>query len=94
MSATPAVTCSAGNRSTAASVSIEMTAPMEKKIERVARSRGRASRRHGIPGRAPAADLTAGAARRTLTRPTVKRRLRQLTGIAFIAFGLRLALGD
>lgn len=30
-------------------------------------------------------------ARRTLTRPTVKRRLQQLTGIAFIGFGLRLA---
>ncbi|NED56582.1 LysE family transporter, partial [Micromonospora aurantiaca] len=33
----------------------------------------------------------AAAARRTLARPTVKRRLQQLTGAAFIAFGLRLA---
>jgi threonine/homoserine/homoserine lactone efflux protein len=35
--------------------------------------------------------FAAGAARRTLTHPTVKRRLQQLTGLAFIAFGLRLA---
>ncbi|TDC63123.1 LysE family translocator [Actinomadura sp. GC306] len=34
----------------------------------------------------------AGAARRTLTRPAVKRRLQQLTGVAFIGFGLRLAI--
>ena len=34
----------------------------------------------------------ASAARRTLSRPTVKRRLQQLTGAAFIAFGLRLAI--
>jgi threonine/homoserine/homoserine lactone efflux protein len=27
-----------------------------------------------------------------LTRPTVKRRLEQLTGVAFLGFGLRLAL--
>ncbi|GAA1866744.1 LysE family translocator [Actinomadura bangladeshensis] len=33
----------------------------------------------------------AAAARRTLARPTVKRRLQQLTGAAFVAFGLRLA---
>jgi threonine/homoserine/homoserine lactone efflux protein len=32
----------------------------------------------------------AGAARRALARPAVKRRLQQLTGIAFIGFGLRL----
>jgi threonine/homoserine/homoserine lactone efflux protein len=36
--------------------------------------------------------LAAGAARRTLSRPLVRRRLRQLTGIAFIGFGLRLAV--
>jgi threonine/homoserine/homoserine lactone efflux protein len=35
----------------------------------------------------------AAAARRTLSRPTVKRRLQQLTGAAFLAFGLRLAIG-
>ncbi|NVI91468.1 LysE family translocator [Actinomadura sp. BRA 177] len=34
----------------------------------------------------------AGAARRALSRPTVKRRLQQLTGTAFLAFGLRLAI--
>lgn len=34
----------------------------------------------------------AAAARRTLSRPGVKRRLQQLTGAAFIAFGLRLAI--
>ncbi|WP_207394035.1 LysE family translocator [Actinomadura formosensis] len=34
----------------------------------------------------------AGAARRALTRPAVKRRLQQITGLAFIGFGLRLAL--
>ncbi|XRQ13535.1 LysE family transporter [Actinomadura welshii] len=34
----------------------------------------------------------AGAARRTLTRPAVKRRIQQLTGVAFIGFGLRLAI--
>ncbi|WP_242906617.1 LysE family translocator [Actinomadura terrae] len=33
----------------------------------------------------------AGAARRVLSRPAVKRRLQQVTGIAFIGFGLRLA---
>jgi threonine/homoserine/homoserine lactone efflux protein len=38
--------------------------------------------------------LTAAAARRTLTRPGVKHRLQQLTGVAFIGFALRLALGD
>ncbi|QKG20861.1 LysE family translocator [Actinomadura verrucosospora] len=32
----------------------------------------------------------AGAARRALARPAVKRRLQQLTGLAFIGFGLRL----
>jgi threonine/homoserine/homoserine lactone efflux protein len=35
--------------------------------------------------------FAAGAARRTLTRPMVRRRLQQLTGLAFIGFGLRLA---
>jgi threonine/homoserine/homoserine lactone efflux protein len=35
--------------------------------------------------------FAASAARRTLTRPEVRRRLQQLTGIAFIGFGLRLA---
>ncbi|TDC94220.1 LysE family translocator [Actinomadura sp. 7K507] len=34
----------------------------------------------------------ATAARRALTRPAVKRRLQQLTGVAFIGFGLRLAI--
>ena len=34
----------------------------------------------------------AGAARRVLTRPTVKRRLQQVTGLAFIGFGVRLAV--
>lgn len=33
----------------------------------------------------------AGAARRTLARPSVKCRLQQVTGVAFIGFGLRLA---
>lgn len=33
----------------------------------------------------------AGAARRVLARPAVKRRLQQVTGLAFIGFGLRLA---
>ncbi|MBT2211343.1 LysE family translocator [Actinomadura sp. NEAU-AAG7] len=33
----------------------------------------------------------AGAARRALSRPAVRRRLQQVTGIAFIGFGLRLA---
>ena len=36
--------------------------------------------------------LAAAAARRTLSRPTVKRRLAQLTGIAFIGFGIRLVV--
>lgn len=35
--------------------------------------------------------VAAVAARRTLARPSVKRRLQQLTGVAFIGFGLRLA---
>lgn len=35
--------------------------------------------------------FAAGTARRTLTRPAVARRLQQVTGIAFIGFGLRLA---
>ncbi|GGV07508.1 threonine transporter RhtB [Actinomadura cremea] len=35
--------------------------------------------------------VAAGAARRTLARPSVKRRLQQVTGVAFIGFGLRLA---
>ncbi|MCP9949108.1 LysE family translocator [Actinomadura madurae] len=34
----------------------------------------------------------AGAARRTLARPAVKRRVQQVTGLAFIGFGLRLAV--
>lgn len=34
----------------------------------------------------------AGAARRALARPAVKRRLQQLTGVAFVGFGLRLAI--
>ncbi|TDC49790.1 LysE family translocator [Actinomadura sp. KC345] len=34
----------------------------------------------------------ATAARRALTRPAVKRRLQQITGVAFIGFGLRLAI--
>jgi threonine/homoserine/homoserine lactone efflux protein len=38
--------------------------------------------------------LAAGAAHSTLIRPAIKRRVQQLTGIAFIGFGLRLALGD
>jgi threonine/homoserine/homoserine lactone efflux protein len=38
--------------------------------------------------------LAAGAARRTLARPSVGRALRRLTGLAFIAFGIRLAAGD
>ncbi|QXJ20581.1 LysE family translocator [Actinomadura graeca] len=33
----------------------------------------------------------AGAARRVLSRPSVRRRLQQVTGVAFIGFGLRLA---
>ncbi|MFD0688807.1 LysE family translocator [Actinomadura fibrosa] len=33
----------------------------------------------------------AGTARRALSRPAVKRRVQQVTGLAFIAFGLRLA---
>lgn len=32
----------------------------------------------------------AGAARRALARPAVRRRLQQITGLAFIGFGLRL----
>jgi RhtB (resistance to homoserine/threonine) family protein len=36
--------------------------------------------------------LAVNRARRLLTRPTVRRRLEQLTGVAFLAFGLRLAL--
>jgi threonine/homoserine/homoserine lactone efflux protein len=35
--------------------------------------------------------VAAGAARRVLARPGVKRRLQQLTGLAFIGFGLRIA---
>lgn len=35
--------------------------------------------------------LAVNRARRWLTRPTVRRRLDQLTGVAFLAFGLRLA---
>ncbi|MFF5263611.1 LysE family translocator [Actinomadura viridis] len=35
--------------------------------------------------------LAAGAARRALSRPAARRRLQQITGVAFIAFGLRLA---
>ncbi|MFI0349300.1 LysE family translocator [Actinomadura sp. 9N407] len=35
--------------------------------------------------------LAAGAARRALSRPAVMRRVQQITGLAFIAFGLRLA---
>ena len=38
--------------------------------------------------------FAAGAARSALARPDIKRRLQQLTGIAFIGFGLRLAIGD
>ncbi|WP_433473099.1 LysE family translocator [Spirillospora sp. CA-142024] len=34
----------------------------------------------------------AGAARRALARPAVKRRVQQVTGLAFIGFGLRLAV--
>ena len=34
----------------------------------------------------------AGAARRALTRPAVRRRLQQVTGLAFIGFGVRLAV--
>lgn len=34
----------------------------------------------------------AGAARRALSRPAVKRRLQQVTGVAFIGFGVRLAV--
>jgi threonine/homoserine/homoserine lactone efflux protein len=36
--------------------------------------------------------LAVNRARGWLTRPTVKRRLEQLTGLAFLGFGLRLAL--
>jgi RhtB (resistance to homoserine/threonine) family protein len=36
--------------------------------------------------------LAVNRARGWLTRPTVKRRLEQLTGVAFLGFGLRLAL--
>jgi RhtB (resistance to homoserine/threonine) family protein len=38
--------------------------------------------------------FAAGAARRLLTRPSVRRHLQRLTGIAFIGFGVRLAIGD
>jgi threonine/homoserine/homoserine lactone efflux protein len=38
--------------------------------------------------------FAAGAARSALSRPAIKLRLQQLTGVAFIGFGLRLALGD
>jgi threonine/homoserine/homoserine lactone efflux protein len=38
--------------------------------------------------------FAAGAARRMLTRPAVGRALLRLTGIAFIGFGIRLAVGD
>ncbi|MES9541641.1 MULTISPECIES: LysE family translocator [unclassified Actinomadura] len=34
----------------------------------------------------------AGAARRALARPAVKRRIQQVTGLAFIGFGVRLAV--
>lgn len=37
--------------------------------------------------------LAAGAARRMLSRPPVRRTLQRLTGIAFIGFGIRLAAG-
>jgi threonine/homoserine/homoserine lactone efflux protein len=37
--------------------------------------------------------FAAMAARRALARPAVKRRIQQLTGVAFIGFGLRLATG-
>ncbi|MGH3244567.1 MAG: LysE family translocator [Spirillospora sp.] len=36
--------------------------------------------------------VAASAARRLLSRPTVKRRLQQATGVAFIGFGVRLAV--
>ncbi|RFS82922.1 LysE family translocator [Actinomadura spongiicola] len=36
--------------------------------------------------------LAAGAARGVLTRPAVKRRLQQVTGVAFIGFGVRVAV--
>jgi RhtB (resistance to homoserine/threonine) family protein len=36
--------------------------------------------------------LAVGRARRWLTRPTVRRRLEQLTGVVFLGFGVRLAL--
>ncbi|KAB2349579.1 LysE family translocator [Actinomadura rudentiformis] len=35
--------------------------------------------------------FAASAARRTLARPAVKRRFQQITGLAFIGFGVRLA---
>ncbi|MFI0443937.1 LysE family translocator [Actinomadura sp. 6N118] len=35
--------------------------------------------------------FAAAAARRTLARPSVKRRFQQITGLAFIGFGVRLA---
>jgi threonine/homoserine/homoserine lactone efflux protein len=38
--------------------------------------------------------LAAGAARRMLTRPSVRRTMQRLTGVAFIGFGIRLAIGD
>ncbi|HEU5156484.1 MAG TPA: LysE family translocator [Streptosporangiaceae bacterium] len=38
--------------------------------------------------------FAAGAARRVLTRPAAMRALHRLTGIALIAFGVRLAAGD
>ncbi|WUI02187.1 LysE family translocator [Spirillospora sp. NBC_00431] len=36
--------------------------------------------------------VAASAARRVLSRPSVKRRLQQVTGVAFIGFGVRLAV--
>lgn len=38
--------------------------------------------------------LTVNRVRAWLTRPTVRRRLEQIAGIAFIGFGIRLALSD
>jgi threonine/homoserine/homoserine lactone efflux protein len=35
--------------------------------------------------------VRAGGGHRTLARPAVKRRLQQVTGLAFVGFGLRLA---
>ncbi|MEU8340672.1 hypothetical protein SAMN05443665_1007173 [Actinomadura meyerae] len=38
------------------------------------------------------AGVVAGLMCRALARPAVKRRLQQLTGVAFVGFGLRLAV--